>query len=605
MQRFRQWIRRFYNPGSVRTSILLSFMAIIILVVFLLSLLSYRHTMQDSRRTAISYTDRLLSEITYSIDAYIGNMKSTADLVGRNSDVRSLLSLYQTRAETGEADETEIRRLRERVAALMETAASTRSDITNIAVVSRSGEVVLSDRTKQVNPYADFMVTDWYLRPLSYTKDIIVSPSHVQNLVQGEYPWVISISKAITDPLTEAVTGVLVVDLNYSAIAGICENAQIGSGGYIYLIDNRGNLIYHKQQQLIHANLKSEYIHEVLAVREHDEAYLLREDDRSVYLLDYSSLTDWTAVGVVKTEELIDKHGMIVFFALMAISAVSLAAVMAALISTAITRPIKQLESTMHEVEQGDLSVRADTSLNNEIGHLSRAFNSMVEHTNALMAQRVEDEKEKRHSEIRALQAQINPHFLYNTLDAIIWMAASGKNDEVMEMTSALARLFRTSISSDHRLVPLSMEKENILSYLTIQKMRYEDKLTYTLDVPERFDAFLLPKLILQPIVENAIYHGLKPLPDGGMVHIHALERGGCLVLSVEDNGVGMDEEQIRRLFIQKPQDSHGIGVVNVHSRIRLLFGEPYGLFYSSRSGCGTRVEILLPMLTEEKEAEG
>lgn len=125
MQRFRQWIRRFYNPGSVRTSILLSFMAIIILVVFLLSLLSYRHTMQDSRRTAISYTDRLLSEITYSIDAYIGNMKSTADLVGRNSDVRSLLSLYQTRAETGEADETEIRRLRERVAALMETAAST------------------------------------------------------------------------------------------------------------------------------------------------------------------------------------------------------------------------------------------------------------------------------------------------------------------------------------------------------------------------------------------------------------------------------------------------------------------------------------------------
>lgn len=471
--------------------------------------------------------------------------------------------------------------------------------------MSRSGEVVLSDRTKQVNPYADFMVTDWYLRPLSYTKDIIVSPSHVQNLVQGEYPWVISISKAITDPLTEAVTGVLVVDLNYSAIAGICENAQIGSGGYIYLIDSRGSLIYHKQQQLIHANLKSEYIHEVLAVREHDEAYLLREDDRSVYLLDYSSLTDWTAVGVVKTEELIDKHGMIVFFALMAISAVSLAAVMAALISTAITRPIKQLESTMHEVEQGDLSVRADTSLNNEIGHLSRAFNSMVEHTNALMAQRVEDEKEKRHSEIRALQAQINPHFLYNTLDAIIWMAASGKNDEVMEMTSALARLFRTSISSDHRLVPLSMEKENILSYLTIQKMRYEDKLTYTLDMPERFDAFLLPKLILQPIVENAIYHGLKPLPDGGMVHIHALERGGCLVLSVEDNGVGMDEEQIRRLFIQKPQDSHGIGVVNVHSRIRLLFGEPYGLFYSSRSGCGTRVEILLPMLTEEKEAEG
>ena len=227
MQRFRQWIRRFYNPGSVRTSILLSFMAIIILVVFLLSLLSYRHTMQDSRRTAISYTDRLLSEITYSIDAYIDNMKSTADLVGRNSDVRSLLSLYQTRAETGEANETEIRRLRERVAALMETAASTRSDITNIAVVSRSGEVVLSDRTKQVKPYADFMATDWYLRPLSYTKDIIVSPSHVQNLVQGEYPWVISISKAITDPLTEAVTGVLVVDLNYSAIAGICENAQI------------------------------------------------------------------------------------------------------------------------------------------------------------------------------------------------------------------------------------------------------------------------------------------------------------------------------------------------------------------------------------------
>lgn len=173
-------------------------------------------------------------------------------------------------------------------------------------------------------------------------------------------------------------------------------------------------------------------------------------------------------------------------------------------------------------------------------------------------------------------------------------------------MTSALARLFRTSISSDHRLVPLSMEKENILSYLTIQKMRYEDKLTYTLDMPERFDAFLLPKLILQPIVENAIYHGLKPLPDGGMVHIHALERGGCLVLSVEDNGVGMDEEQIRRLFIQKPQDSHGIGVVNGNTAASgCCLANLTVCFTPAAAAAVPGWKFSCLMLTEEKEAEG
>ncbi len=468
--------------------------------------------------------------------------------------------------------------------------------------------MIFGDPDKKVNENADYQSSDWYQKALSYTADIIVSPSHVQNLVKDEYPWVISVSKAIVDRETGEVTGVLVIDLNYKAIESICEKVQLGQSGYIYLVDSDANLIYHPQQQLIYTGLKTENTADILKMPD-TQSYFIDNQSKKIYTRNFSLLTGWSVVGVLNANELADQKSLINFVVLVALASILLASFLAIMISTVMTRPIKQLENTMHEVEKGNFNVRSDIRLNNEIGHLSNTFNVMVSDIQKLMEQTIRDEEEKRKSEIKALQAQINPHFLYNTLDTIIWMSASGKNDEVVEVTSALAKLFRTSISTGEMLVTLAVEIENIKSYLIIQKMRYKDKLRYRLDIPDSLLNCRLPKLILQPIVENAIYHGIKLSPTGGEILIQGSLQGENLLLSVSDNGVGMTGQQLERLFDPK-DSSRGIGIHNVHNRIQLFFGNQYGLSIQSRDGEGTRVDILLPNLpmpttpNEEGESE-
>ena len=597
MRKVWKKLRKALKPYSVRGTRILSYMLLISIIVLLVSLVSYYYKMKDIESISINYTVRLLGEINASIDSYIDNMKSMAKVVVENKDVRDVMAFYNRHHDKrlSYIEEKELERLRANAAAHMNIVANTRSDITNIAVISKYRDVVLSDVEKEVNENSEFNVTDWYLKPMSYKDEIVVSPSHVQNLVSGEYKWVISISKSVLDPETGEVTGVMVIDLNYRSIEAICENAQLGKNGYIYLIDRHKNIIYHPQQQLLYSGIKSELVEEILKMR---DTYLRDDVNNRIYTRNYSELTGWSAVGVVNVDELIkDKSSIIDFYFRLAGISILFAMTFAVLISTTITNPIKMLENTMHEVEVGNFDVRSEIELNNEIGHLSKTFNVMISRIKDLMEKTVRDEEEKRRSEIRALQAQINPHFLYNTLDTIIWMSAGGKNDEVVEVTSALARLFRTSISKGENLVTLLNEVENIKSYLTIQKMRYEDKLSWRVDVPPGLLGLMTPKLILQPIVENAVYHGVKMSQAGGEIAISARTEGERLTITIADSGVGMTAEQLEQLFVPRPDTDRGIGVINVNNRIRLCFGEEYGLHYFSAPGEGTRVEIWLPVI--------
>lgn len=588
-------LHEYFNFHSIRTHMVLSFMLLISMIVLFVSLVSYQYTVRDFENVSIQYTVRLLNEINASIDSYVQNMKSIAQVVVGNRDVKELMEFYVTTHDKPLSYREErqvLPELRTAVMAHLDTVKNTRSDITNVAVISKFQDVVLSDPRKEVNTFSEFNLSDWYLKPLSNKDEIIVTPSHVQNLIQGEYKWVITLSMAITNNDGE-VTGVMVIDLNYRSIEAICENAQLGKSGYIYLTDDKRNIIYHPQQQLLYSGIKTDLIDEVLKM---DDPFMRR--DTKTYVRNRSAITGWSAVGVVNTDELLtNRVSIIKFYFYLAGWALLVASVIAVIISTTITKPITILESTIHKVEQGDFTVQSDIRVPNEIGHLSNTFNVMITRIKKLMESAIASEEEKRKSEIRALQAQINPHFLYNTLDAIIWMSAAGKNEEVAEMTAALADLFRTSISKGDSLASLHNEIGNIKSYLTIQKMRYGDKLSYGIHIPQDLLGLMTPKLILQPIVENAIYHGIKLSPTGGTITIGARRTEKLLILTVEDSGVGMTEEQTARLFEPKENTDRGIGVINVNNRIRLSFGPEYGLHYYSEPGKGTRVEAWLPLL--------
>lgn len=224
----------------------------------------------------------------------------------------------------------------------------------------------------------------------------------------------------------------------------------------------------------------------------------------------------------------------------------------------------------------------------------------MVTRIQKLMEQVRNEEVTLRKTELRALQAQINPHFLYNTLDSIAWMCEEERSREAVEMVNALARLFRISISKGHELIPIEKELEHARSYLKIQNYRYKNQFTYSFEVDENCLSYYCNKITLQPLIENAIYHGINRMIDEGEIIVRIYERGSEVIFEVEDNGVGMTEEQCSQILHHEPGDKSGIGIKNVNDRIRIYFGEQYGLSIESELDEGTKIIINMPKIRED-----
>ena len=324
--------------------------------------------------------------------------------------------------------------------------------------------------------------------------------------------------------------------------------------------------------------------------------------------------TGWKVVGVNYRSELVENRDSIrTTYALWGLAFFAITIVLSVVVSTRISRPIKQLRRSMQAVEQGNFDIQADIRSANEIGELGKDFNIMISEIKKLLHRITEQQEQKRKSELKALQMQINPHFLYNTLDSVIWMAEGKKQEEVIAMSSALARLFRLSISRGKEIIDVASEVEHVANYLTIQKIRYKDKLDYRLEVPEEILGYKTVKIILQPLVENAIYHGIKNKAGTGIITIAGSRTASGIELTVQDDGVGMDPERLERLRQSlagerepdetEPSSPHsGLGVRNVDERIKLYFGSGYGLVYESAEDQGTLVRVRLPALEGELE---
>ena len=418
----------------------------------------------------------------------------------------------------------------------------------------------------------------------------------MENLIAGQYNWVVSFSKAVFDRAGN-MQGVLLIDLNYQIIDRLCADIQLGSRGYIYLLDQTGGILWHPQQDLIYAGLKQENVAEVLSAAD-GRMLSGKGPARRLYVACESEATGWTAVGVAYTQELLRSQDRIYkTYLLIAAAALVLALVFALQLSRSIAEPIRRLMQTMRRVEEGDLHVRSQVSSRTELGQLSDSFDHMIAKTAELMDERLRSEEQKRKSEWKALQAQIQPHFLYNTLDSIIWMSHAGRNEEVVEMTSALALLLRSSIGDGSDTNTLKKEIAHVRSYLTIQKMRYNEKLRYEIDLDPQTEDCLLPKLILQPLVENAIYHGIKVKQQGGTVRIESLLEEDRLLITVEDDGIGMTPEQLETILDKKESDAEStkIGVYNVNERLQLFFGPDAVMKYYSTPGKRTMVILFCP----------
>ncbi len=272
-----------------------------------------------------------------------------------------------------------------------------------------------------------------------------------------------------------------------------------------------------------------------------------------------------------------------------------------------VRQPIQMLESVTARLAEGDMRARLPTTNVEELWNLTGQVNIMADNLDTMMQQRIRDERTLKKAELRTLQAQINPHFLYNTLDAIVWKAEAGEQAEVIQLTRALSDFFRISLSSGADWIPISQEKKHIAGYLSIQKTRYRDILDYEIDIPEEMHDYYILKLLLQPLVENALYHGIKYKRGGGRILVSGKMEGKHMLFSVSDTGKGMDAETLAALqarmaekqVVQTPP-LHGFGLANVNLRIRLYYNQAEGLHIESGAD-GTRVSFCVPCRTREE----
>jgi two-component system sensor histidine kinase YesM len=309
--------------------------------------------------------------------------------------------------------------------------------------------------------------------------------------------------------------------------------------------------------------------------------------------------TNWKVVAVAYMSEILDfKKTSANFIGWILFVCIILIIFIFGFISAKISHPIKQLEESMKMVEAGDFDIYIDVKGEDEVERLSTAFNLMISKVRYLMAQIVIEQEAKVKSELNALQAQINPHFLYNTLDSIVWMAENGRNEGVITMVTALAKLFRISISRGRNIITVEEEMEHAKNYLIIQKIRYKNKFKFEIIIQKEVLEYKTLKLILQPLIENSIYHGIEYMVDIGLIRISVSITEGKLLYVISDNGLGIDPVKLEHLleYREKDKTGSGVGVKNVHERIQLTYGTEFGLEIQSEIEEGTTIKIWLPL---------
>lgn len=581
IKKVNSYLRNILKVSSIQSIMTLSFTAVIVSSLLFVSLTLYSMFFNNAERNAAASTLQIMDQVNVNLNTYLKGMIEISDVIRSNLDADSF------------NDKTELEKL-------MDVTAKIRRDIVTLSVYSDTGKLLLSSPSGYYNGNFQTASQTWFKEVLENPVDNVFTPPHVQRLFVNKRPWVVSLCRSTNfyGQNNERVTWITVVDMNFSTIEQLCREVSFGKRGYIYIVDSNGNIIYHPQQQIVYAGLKNENIEDALK-RVPGTYFDNFQGERRIMAVQNINYTDWKMVGISYVDELVvNKRNLASFVIFISLFGIAFAILASMFISSKISQPIKRLEKQMKRVENGDFDIDLSVEGEDEVKRLSRSFNMMVARIRQLMAQIISDQEDKRKSEFKALQAQINPHFLYNTLDSIIWMNENGNYKGVSTMVSALAKLFRVSISKGRETNTVADEIEHARSYLTIQKIRYKDKFDFTINAQPEVMEKNTVKLILQPIIENAIYHGISHIEEKGEIRITAAAEQDKLVFHISDNGYGIKPEDLKDLLEKeaKSTSGSGVGLKNVNGRIKLRYGDEYGVTIESELDVGTTVIIRIPL---------
>lgn len=434
---------------------------------------------------------------------------------------------------------------------------------------------------------------------------------YVGSVIEDDGEYLIPLIRILRRIPENKPTGILVINLRESYLRESYAGYTEQTPGMFAITDKNDQILTHGLRGVIGGNFFSTYSSLDIPPGSDAGSFLYSSDEGSelfIYLLDEK--TDWKFFSIIPVREILKDvtyiRNMTIY---VAIASILLCFVIAMLFSRRVILPVNTLIRQMEKADYGNIDIHIREEKGDEIGKLQNSFTVMMQRLQDSFRQIVSVQKEKREAELKVLEFQINPHFLYNALSSIIWLSNAGQKQKVISMTEALSNYFRISISKGKEIIPVQDEIQHVKNYLAIESIRYEDEFTVMFQIEEEILQRSTIKIILQPIVENAIYHGVKTRDDNdGIIGIRGQLENGDLLFTVSDNGLNMAEEEIQRLneFLSNPakeEPEFGIGLRNVHGRIQLHYGEKYGIRFD-RSGGITYVSIRIPGDGEEDNAE-
>lgn len=579
-------ISNFYKHISIQYIISISFTVIAMIGMIIVGGAFYLRFVNSTEEMISENNKIILEQVNLNLDSYLRKMMKVSDTIYYKAIKKKDLQVEDISSEMDLLYE------------------ENKDSLISICLFSEYAEVLASYPLTQLKESIEPRDTEWFSSAVNKKENLHFSTPHVQNLFvepNYKYRWVVSLSRSVELTIDGKTSqGVLLVDMNFSGIEQICKNINISKNGYVYLINRDGEVIYHPRQQLLYSDLIEE--NNNIAATYEDGTHIEKfNGDERLVTVKTVGYTGWKIVGITPMSDITsDYYEIRVFLVFIIIFAIFLLTFVNMLVSSRIANPIKALENSVKRLEDDIRDVDISISGSYEVKHLGKAIKSLVTQMHILMDNIVIEQESKRKSELNALQAQINPHFLYNTLDSIIWMIENENYEGAITMVTALARFFRISLSKGKNIITVRNELEHARNYLTIQKIRYKNKFSYNIEAEDDVLNCTSIKLIVQPLIENAIYHGMEFMTGEGEILIKAYKKKEDIYIDVIDNGLGMLEEVSESLltnYCKEKGKGSGIGLKNVHERIQLYFGENYGLEIYSELDEGTTIRIHIPYI--------
>jgi len=578
-----------FRDFSIRTKLIIGFLTILLPLVLLLSIVFYSYSAEIVLKQSLEQTREIVEQFSISLDNYMGLMRNKMEILADSPTIQEELNTHQDKEDI-KNDSFYSRNKRIRRIMLQIYSSVTMNDVEIYGINETNHYLSLWSKKYEI-PDKDILFEN---ANLSKGRSVLVNNINDADTIQ--------MIKMVKDLQTYKPIGYIRFGLKRNYIEKMAKNINFGSDGSVVIFDENLNKI----SGIAHDSALSKLLKEKPSIG--NFSYSEGKNEYTAVHI-HSDSTGWTTVGVIPLRYINkDLAGIQYLTVIIIVLTIIIGVTVSVIIAQSLILPLENTVNALEKFSRGDFAVRLKENRCDEIGKLNRIFNKAIKEINELMQKVTQSEILNKEMEFKTLQSQMNPHFLYNTLDTINWLAFKEKQTEICNLVAAISSLIRASISNKKSIITIEQELDYVKNYIYIQHIRYKDRFDIIYDIDESLLKQAVPKLIIQPIVENAIIHGIENSKNKNLLYISVKRENECIIIIVKDTGIGMTDEKVSEL-LKEPLNAEGdeqkahtnLGLYVVHKRIQLMYGDLYGLTVQSQAGEGTTVTLHIPFTKKQE----